>query len=182
MLPQVFWQFGPCLAWDIFLENQVNWALTEGVNRWQCSMGWEQVLPGSLSKSSPAPFPQGGHSEGFHQHSALSQLLLPEFDKIPHKMSGLTHLTPRAPGIQHREAKCSSGFSSKQGFNHGHGEGTGWCPSPAASPGPSGKGDSNVNSWVREQAQNKGPQLRDTWVGASKFSFISSSRALGAPK
>lgn len=57
MFPQVFWQFGLCLAWDIFLENEVNQALTEGVNRWQCLMGWERVLPVSLSKSSPAPPP-----------------------------------------------------------------------------------------------------------------------------
>lgn len=67
MLPQVFWQFGLCLAWDIFLENEVNRALTEGVNRWQCLMGWERVLPSEPQQILPCTTSrQGGHSEGFN--------------------------------------------------------------------------------------------------------------------
>lgn len=71
MLPQVFWQFGLCLAWDILPENEGNWALTKGVNRWQCLMGWEWVLPSEPQQILPCSTSlQGGHSEGFHWHSA----------------------------------------------------------------------------------------------------------------
>lgn len=62
----------------------------------------------------------------------------------------------------------------QQGFNQGHGEGTPWCHLPcsitAAARCPlAGETEINLNTWPWEQAQDKGPQLRDHLGWSLKF-------------
>lgn len=107
---------------------------------------------------------QGGHTGISLALGRLSQLLAPEFDRIAQKFQ--VYPSSHLQLLGFNRGKMLLWILLQQGFNQGHGEGTPWCHLPcsitAAARCPlAGETEINLNTWLWEQAQDKGPQLRD---------------------